>query len=635
VVVRMKPSYQLWAASVGVLVAWGQALPGMAQTSAQAVAAAVKRPSQPTPQGDRPEPNLADLGDLRQVGAASVPLDTLIEAAMQAQARSQKLAVVPAPTAPVDGTAPTEAASTPKADAPASVETAQQTMPDPFAVPTLTPGRSLGTSPTSPDVQPSQPIGPAKAGVAPEYLNPAPNPLTFPTKPEEVKLRGIQPITLDQAIELAKRNNRDLQIAIKQLDRSRAALREQKAALYPTGQAQGNITQQQSASGQLQEEAAQKAQENRPRRLRNVPDSDQASLALTGTVGISYDIYTSGRRPALIRAAEQQVKSDQLQVEVTENQMRLDVRNGYYNLQEADESVRIQRAAVRNSEASLRDTIALERAGLGTRFDVLRAQVQLANARQDLTNALANQQVRRRELAQLLAIPPTLDLAAADTVKIAGTWDLSLPDSIVLAFKNRAELDQFLAQRELAEQQRKAALSALGPTVSLQVQYNILNNLRDNLGFGDGYSVAAGFDWNFFDGGAAHARAKQQEINKQLAETRFAQTRENIQLQVESAYANLRSTFENIGTNRQAVVQAREALRLARLRFQAGVGTQTEVINAENDLTRAEGNLVTAVIGYNRSLAALERAVTNLPIATGATKPSIPTPSTETGIEGT
>lgn len=588
--------------------------------------------------------------DLAQLQLEPVPLDQLIEAAIAQPARS------PAPTAPAShppqaltqtrSVAPLAATKpTPKAVPPLAapekpelaspLETAQQPTTDPLAPPPFTPGRPLG-SPLNPiDVEPSKPIGPAKAGNAPEYLNPAPNPLAFPTKPEEVKLRGIQPITLDQAIELAKRNNRDLQIAIKQLDRSRAALREQKAALYPSGQAQGNITQQQSASGQLQEEAAQKAQENRPRRLRNVPDSDQGSLALTGTVGISYDIYTSGRRPALIRAAEQQVKSDQLQVEVTENQTRLDVKNGYYNLQEADEAVRIQRSAVRNAEASLRDTVALERAGLGTRFDVLRAQVQLANSRQDLTNALANQQVRRRELAQLLAIPSSLDLAAADAVKIAGTWDMSLPDSVVLAFKNRAELEQFLAQRELAEQQRKAALSALGPTVSLQVQYNVLNNLRDNLGFGDGYSVAAGFNWNFFDGGAAHARAKQQDINKQIAETRFAQTRENIQFQVESAYANLRSTFENIGTNRQAVIQAREALRLARLRFQAGVGTQTEVINAENDLTRAEGNLVTAVIGYNRSLASLERAVTNLPIPTGATKPSIPIPSTETGIEGT
>lgn len=474
---------------------------------------------------------------------------------------------------------------------------------------------------------PSKPIGPAKPGRAPDYLNPNPNPLTIPTRPEDVQLRGIQPITLQQALDLAKRNNRDLQVALLQLERSRASLREAEASLYPSIGTQLGITQSQSAAGQLQEEAAHQAQSALPRSLRSGTNVDRASLTLNGTVEVGYNIFTSGQRPAQIRAARQQARSDQLQVEVTEQQIRLDVSNAYYNLQEADEAVRIQQSAVRNAEASLRDTQALERAGLGTRFDVLRAQVQLANAQQDLTNALAAQRTRRRELVQVLAVPVYIDLAAADPVEVAGSWNLTLPQTIVLALKNRAELEQQLAQREVAEQQRRAALAALGPTVSLQVQYNVLDNLRDTLGFADGYSVSAGFNWNFFDGGAARARANQQEANKAIAEARFAQARENIQFQVESSYVNLQSTFLNIGTNRQAVVQAREALRLARLRFQAGVGTQTEVINAENDLTRAEGNLVTAIIGYNRALASLQRSVTNLPIPTGSTTPTIPGPA--------
>lgn len=526
-----------------------------------------------------------------------------------------------------------------------------ETLPFTPGTPFLVPGSS---SPGEGIVQ-SQPISPAKAGSAPDYLNPSPNPLYFPTRPEDVRLRGIQPITLQQSLELAKRNNRDLQISIRQLERSRASLREAEAALYPSLTVQSSLTQSQSASGELSErisnQASQAASQLQQELLNQAEaqgetttqnqgasgtqgqtraggGADRANLALSGTVGLSYDIFTSGQRPARIRAAERQVRADQLQVEITEQQLRLDVSNAYYNLQEADEAVRIQESAVRNAEASLRDTQALERAGLGTRFDVLRAQVQLANARQDLTNATANQQVRRRELARVLAVPPSIDLAAADPVEVAGRWNLTLPQTIVLAFKHRAELEQQLAQRELAEQQRKVALAALGPTVTLQVQYNVLDNLRDTVGFVDGYSLSAGMNWNVFDGGAARARASQQEANIRVAEARFAQARENVQLQVETAFTNLQSSFLNIDTSRQAVAQAREALRLARLRFQAGVGTQTDVINAENDLTRAEGNLITAVLGYNRALASLQRSVTNLPIPVGSTTPSIPSPAT-------
>jgi len=670
----MRPSHQFVAVGIGVFVALSQATPGLSQAGQEAVAnpettqaLEAEKPGSTMPteassssklsdsQGKKPvtdgnatEPDSPESVNSKNDSAASptsVPAASAEGAKPRENSPSQRKAtpvVKPGKSKPTAKSTPPAKSipavkplnladfkaqqNSPVTQAPAT-SPASPTLPSP-ATPSVTPNPGLSPNgTTAPDsISPSKPIGPAKPGAAPEYLNPNSNPLTIPTRPEDVQLRGIQPITLQQALELAKRNNRDLQVAILQLERSRAALREVEASLYPTISTDLGITQNQSASGQLQEEAAQQAQSALPRSARTGTNTDRASLALNGTVEVGYNIFTSGQRPAQIRAARQQARSDQLQVEVTEQQIRLDVSNAYYNLQEADEAVRIQQAAVRNAEASLRDTQSLERAGLGTRFDVLRAQVQLANSQQDLTNALSAQITRRRELVQILAVPVYIDLAAADPVEVAGSWNLTLPQTIVMALKNRAELEQQLAQRELAEQQRRAALAALGPTVSLRVQYNVLDNLRDTLGFADGYSVSAGLNWNFFDGGAARARANQQEANKAIAETRFAQTRENIQFQVESSFANLQSTFLNISTNRQAVTQAREALRLARLRFQAGVGTQTEVINAENDLTRAEGNLVRAVIGYNRALASLQRSVTNLPIPTGSTTPSVPAP---------
>lgn len=501
-----------------------------------------------------------------------------------------------------------------------------------------TPASVIPTLPVTPNIPalPFQniPIGPAKSGIPPEYLNPNPNPLSFPTRPEEVKLRGIQPITLQQALELAKRNNRDLQLSTEVLQRVRASLREAQAARYPTIGANGQISQSRSASGQLSQAGQTQAQQSLPPALRQNSNGDQQSTALNGTVQVGYDIYTSGRRPAQIRAAEQQVRSEELQVEVTLQQLQLDVSNAYYELQRADEVVRIQQSAVRNAEAILRDVVAQERAGIGTRLDVLQQQVQLANAQQSLVTALGTQQIRRRELAQILALPPYLNLAAADPVQVSGVWDMSLEQTIVTAFKNRAELEQLLAQRSSAEQQRKAALASLGPTVSFNFQYNILNNLRDQLGFADGFSTSLGFQWNFFDGGAARAQASQQDANIAQAETNFAKVREQIQLQVETAYTNLGTNFLNIGTNRQAIEQAREALRLARLRFQAGVGTQTEVINTQNALTQAEGNFVTAIIDYNRALASLTRSVTNLPIPAGSTTPTLPKTVTNSTIPG-
>jgi outer membrane protein TolC len=206
-----------------------------------------------------------------------------------------------------------------------------------------------------------------------------------------------------------------------------------------------------------------------------------------------------------------------------------------------------------------------------------------------------------------------VEVSAADPIAEAGNWDLSLEQSIVLAYKNRAELEQFLVQRNISEQQRTIALAAIRPQASLTAGYNIFGVLDDNLGPQQGLTLGARLQWNFFDGGAARARAQQQTLNIAIAETNFANQRNQVRLDVEQAFFDLNANKQNIQTAAFALERARESLRLARLRFQAGVGTQLEVINQQTELTRARGNLLRAILDYNRALAALQRAISNLP----------------------
>ena len=137
------------------------------------------------------------------------------------------------------------------------------------------------------------------------------------------------------------------------------------------------------------------------------------------------------------------------------------------------------------------------------------------------------------------------------------------------------------------------------------------NNFQQTQDFTDAYSLGANVTLNLYDGGEARARAREAEANIAIAETNFANQRNQIRLDVEQAYSQLQSNFENIQTASVALEQAREALRLARLRFQAGVGTQTEVIDSETRLTQAEGDRVNAILSYNRALAQLQRAISS------------------------
>ncbi|MEH2079202.1 MAG: TolC family protein [Nostoc sp.] len=424
----------------------------------------------------------------------------------------------------------------------------------------------------------------------PERLNPNPNPLQFPTKPEEVRIQETVPISLAQALELAKRNNRDLQVAILELERSRSAVREAQAALYPTLGINSSVT-------------------NNGNGFNN--NSSQSSTTFNGSAQLNYNLYTSGNIQATIRAAEEQLRVDELNVETQSLTISLNATTQYYDLQQADQLVRINQSAVINAQASLRDTQAREQAGVGTRFDVLQAQVNLANAQQLLTNAFSQQQIARRQLATLLSLSQSVNVTASDPVQLAGLWPQTVEQSIVQAFQNRPELQQYLAQRNISEQQRRQALSQLGPQVSLVGNYNLLDRYNDGASITDGYSVGLQGNLTLFDAGVAKARADQSRANIAIAETQFATQRDQIRFDVEQYYAQLQSNLNNVQTSSVALNQAREALNLARLRFQAGVGTQTEVIDAENDLTRAEGNQVEAILDYNRALANLQRSVTS------------------------
>ena len=488
-----------------------------------------------------------------------------------------------------------------------------------------------------PDAAPE--IEPAQQSISDlEKLNPSGNPLSFPTTPEEVKVDAQKPITLEQALELSLNNNKEIEEARIQVEQAEAALREQKADLYPTldltsGLSYGNdlfldsVTEQridqdvedtldqaraqnpnltEAQLGQIEENARQNEEDS-------FTNTSSASFDFQGGLGINYDIYNGGRRGANIRTAEKQLRSTELDLERVVEEARFETSRDYYDLQNRDAQVAIQQAAVQDASQTLKDAQLLQQAGLGTKFEVLQAEVELSQAEQQLTTAIANQNIARRQLAETLSVSHSTDLATADAIKEVGAWGLELPETIVQAFKNRAELEQTLLQREISQEQRTIALSQARPNLSASAQYNLNDDFEDDFDTTDQYQLGLNLQWRLFDGGAARAGAEQADKDREIAETQFANLRNQIRFAVEQAFFQLRPNKNNMATNTKGVRLAEESLRLARLRFQSGVGTQTEVIDAQTALTRARGDRLSSIIEYNQSYADLTRQVSNTP----------------------
>ena len=135
--------------------------------------------------------------------------------------------------------------------------------------------------------------------------------------------------------------------------------------------------------------------------------------------------------------------------------------------------------------------------------------------------------------------------------------------------KNRAELEQFLVEREFNQEQQEIALARVRPSLGLFAEYNLQEVLDPSeAAFDDSFTLGAQLRWRFFDGGAARARAEQAARDTDIDESEFESTRNQIRFEVEEAYFTLLANQENIDTASLAVEQAEEALELGQPKIQ-------------------------------------------------------------------
>ncbi|MDX2271115.1 MAG: TolC family protein [Cyanobacteriota bacterium] len=473
--------------------------------------------------------------------------------------------------------------------------------PQPTLTPTETPSPEETTSgdPALPSGDITLPPPPPQLGIPADVPSPSISPtptaeqLVVPDSPLEVRIVTTQGLSLQAALDLASQNNPSIRQAELAVIRAQTSLDQARAAYSLTLSGSSRYTYSQ------------------PPDQGNPQSGDSSSLSST-PLRVDYTVLDGGLRDSATQAAQESLTIAQLELAETIQTVRLSVASAYYDLQNSNAQVAINQAAVANSEASLKDAQVREQAGLGTRFDVLQAETELANNQQSLISAQNTQQLSRRRLAELLNFASPTDVTATDPIQPFGAWDLSLEETIVAAFANRQALEVQRRTLQRAKDQAINALAANKPQVSLFATFDTGYNLQIDDSFDVGYSAGANFSVTYFDGGAAAAQKRGFDVDGDIAISQFDQARNEIQRGVEDAFLTLNSSREQIESSKTAIVSAEESLRLARLRFQAGVGTQTDVISAETALTRARGNLSSAIIGYNRALSQLQRAIGEL-----------------------
>ncbi|WP_287129377.1 TolC family protein [Candidatus Cyanaurora vandensis] len=424
-----------------------------------------------------------------------------------------------------------------------------------------------------------------------------------PQQPIQLRIQTTRKLSLNEALQTAVDRNPVLLTARLQVEQAKAQILVVQAALQPTVSFTTSYTFVQSSQTRFSQ-GLRGLLLDRTSAL-SLADGSNLATAVQG----EWQFFSFGGVQAQIEASQQNLISTQLALDIQAQDLKLQVAQAYYNLQLQESNVDIAESAVRNSQASLRDTRAQERAGTGTRFAVLQAEVQLSNAQQQLLGNQNQRQIAQRNLASLLNFEVPTDITV-DRAEQTGSWDLSLEDSIFRALNGRSEFDQLVAQQKQAEAQAEANRAQLLPTLSLTSSFDLYQDLNFTaVPPASGYSVGVILRWNLYDGGAASAQAEQFRRSGQIAQVQFVDRSNVIRLGVESSFFTLQSSSEQITTARKGEALALESLRLSRLRFTSGVGTQLDVITAEDALTQARANLAQAIVNYNLSLAQLKRSL--------------------------
>lgn len=420
-----------------------------------------------------------------------------------------------------------------------------------------------------------------------------PPPIAWPDKP----------LSVVDCLNLAEGQNGTIAAARKDLEASEGVVLQTRAVLLPKAQVTGDFRAVEDASI----EAAR------------TPFGElKFGQSETWDVGVRLvqSLYEGGRMASAVRSTRLTREAAIQRFQTTLLDAFLEVRVAYYNALLALEQIGVQEASVRLLERELQDNQRRFDAGSVPKFNVLRAEVELANARPRLIRARNAWRNGKTYLASLLGyrvaneITEDIPLQLSDRLETP-TFEIELGRALALAQERRAELKALRASEQLRREGVVNARAGARPSVQAFAGYGIRrsqfgSDLDSEL---HGWSAGVQASWNIFDGNLTKGRVVEASARHEQSEVDYENVSRQISVEVRTAYSNFIEAREVLDSQTKVLEQATEALRLATARSEAGSGTQLDVLGAQTALTEARTTQNLARRDYLVALAKLQRAV--------------------------
>lgn len=394
-------------------------------------------------------------------------------------------------------------------------------------------------------------------------------------------------LNLEDSIQMALENNRDIKKSVTDVDAASWSLKSARAGMGPTLNWETTAAK---VGGK-------------------VYTTTHYKRTFANTVSLSMPLYTSGQLENTAEAAKYGLNAADLTLENTKQQIRCTTMKDYYQILEDRSLIAVQQNSVDNWQAHLAQVNAKYNVGTVAKSDVLAAQVSLANAQQALVTAQNDYDVAVAAMNNVIGLPTDTILNIKDELRYT-KYDLSLGDCVQYALTYRPDGIAADYQVQQAKSAVEASKAGNKPQVSAVASKAIAGEdpFKDDHVSNDSWSIGVKADWSLFDNNVTSANVHAKEAALAKATEAAAAQREAIQLEVRTAYLNLVAAGKNIETTQVAVDKALEDYKIAQVRYNAGVGTNLDVTDADTKLTTAQTNYVTALYTYNTSKAQLDKA---------------------------
>jgi outer membrane protein TolC len=291
------------------------------------------------------------------------------------------------------------------------------------------------------------------------------------------------------------------------------------------------------------------------------------------------------------------------------------VRQQFYQVVLNKSLILVQEESVRLLENQLRDQQNRFEAGTVPRFNVLQAEVALANQQPSLITAQNNYRIAQIQLAKTIGLD--FDPRRGDKAPLECIGELTytaraipLPVAIELGKERRPFLKQQRSNILVQVQNLRGSFAGIQPELRLNggkafESSQFSSNLNDTL---QGWFFGISGTWAIFDGLETVGKVKQARAVLSEAKISYDDAVRQVELEIQQAYSNLEQDRQLVAATSKTVEQAREALRLASARLGVGAGVQLDVLNAQVQLTQAQSTRLSALFSYNADLAEFDRA---------------------------